>query len=351
MSLTGAPIVLFQAVQILQQAKFDIFVISPEDGPLRQQYLDNGNPVIIDPSLNESDSWLNLAADFDLTIINTVVPYKSIELIGKTNIPVLWWLHDSRSGYQEWLRYVLPKDVNKNIHIYAVSPYAKKVILDYRPNYKVEILLYGLNDFSTEECMDINFNLPNEKIIFVNIGQFINRKGQDVLAQAIELLDPTILQKSYFLFVGSVIDNQLYQTVQHLLNKYPENIGYIKSIAHEHMKCLYNQIDVVICSSRDDPLPTFITEAMISSKICLCSENTGFGELIENGVNGFLYKNNDAQALSNAISYIVNNINTMESIRKAGRRLYETMLSESIFKKNLLKAVERIIENTSFVSR
>lgn len=341
LSLTGAPIVLAQAVQILRQANYDILVISPCDGPIKKQYLDNGIPVIIDPMLYDSNSWLSLASDFELTLVNTVVPYKSIEAAGQINLPVLWWLHDSRIGYQDWLRYVLPKEIDKNVHIYAVSPYAKRVIQEYRPDYHVDILPYGLEDFIFEHGKNIDFGLPDNKIIFVNIGQIMMRKGQDILSNAIELLDPQILKNSYFLFIGSVVDRHVFSKIQKLCERFPEHVRYIEKIPHEQMKYLYRQIDVVICSSRDDPLPTFITEGLISSRVCICSENTGFYGLIEHGKNGFLYSNNNEEELSSIISYIVDNPEAMENVKKAGRKLYEMTLSEEIFRKNLLTIVHQ----------
>lgn len=342
LSLTGAPVVLIQAVKILKQANYDILVLSPVDGPLKQQYLDEKISVIIDPILYDSENWLLLASDFDMIFANTVVLYKSIELLNNLDIPVLWWIHDSRFGYKDWLRFVLPNKLSDNIHIYAVSSYAKQVMLDYRPQYHIDILPYGLPDtqnYSPEQNIDA-FYFPKDKVIFANIGQIMWRKGQDVLIHAIKLLDAETLQKCCFIFVGSVIDKKIYKEILETRELYPNNIIYIDKIPHEQMNELYKLTNVVVCSSRDDPLPTFITEALINSVICICSENTGFYGLFKNGINGFLYENNDAEKLSKIISNIVINIQQMENVKSAGYTLYKNNLSIEAFEENLLNIVQ-----------
>lgn len=341
LSLTGAPVVLIQAVKILKRANYDILVLSPVDGPLKQQYLDENISVIIDPILYDSNNWLLMASDFDLIIVNTVVPYKSIELLENLKIPVLWWLHDSRFGYKDWLRFVLPNKLSDNIHVYAVSSYAKQVMLDYRPQYHIDILPYGLADRekNNEEQDSDFFYFPKDKVIFANIGQIMWRKGQDVLIKAIKLLDIKTLQKCCFIFVGSVIDKKIYKEILVMQELYPDNIIYIEKIPHEHMNKLYKLTDVVICSSRDDPLPTFITEALLNSVICICSENTGFYGLFKDGVNGFLYENNNTKKLSQIISDIVINIQNMENIKSAGYTLYKDNLSIEAFEGKLLNII------------
>jgi glycosyltransferase involved in cell wall biosynthesis len=48
----------------------------------------------------------------------------------------------------------------------------------------------------------------------------------------------------------------------------------------------------LICASRDDPMPVVVTEAMMFSKVCICSENTGSANIIQDGNSGFVYKDN-----------------------------------------------------------
>lgn len=84
---------------------------------------------------------------------------------------------------------------------------------------------------------------------------------------------------------------------------------------------IFKQATCIVCSSRDDPMPVFMTEGMMMSKICICSENTGTATLIENGKNGFVYANNDYKELANKIMYVIDNNDKIDSLKIESRKL------------------------------
>lgn len=342
LSFTGAPLVLVQAVESLKKMNYDVLVVSPIDGPLRETYLKNNVPVIIEPELYTEFEYIRMAHDFDFVIACTVCLWPVIEVLGQTNIPVLWWVHDSRMGYINWLRYVLPKTIGDNIHLYCGGDYAQKVILEYRPEYSSKILLYGLDDFSNkiESTLDReSWDIPRDKIAFANIGQIISRKGQDVLVDAIEKLPKELLKQSVFVFVGGVVDRKIYNKIIDLKNRYPENIRYIKQISHEDLKQFYREIDCVICSSVDDPLPAFVAEGLMMSRVVICSKNTAFNGLIEDGKNGFLFESGNQEELYQHVCNVIENKNRLEQIGENARKLYEDTFTDDIFNKNFRNVI------------
>ncbi|WP_315072960.1 glycosyltransferase [uncultured Clostridium sp.] len=46
-------------------------------------------------------------------------------------------------------------------------------------------------------------------------------------------------------------------------------------------------------------------EAMMMSKICIYSDNTGASRYIQNGKSGFVFKNKDVKDLAEKISYVI----------------------------------------------
>lgn len=342
LSLTGAPLVLVQAVESLRKMNYDVLVVSPVDGPLRETYCKKNVPVIIEPELYHEFEYIRILYDFEFVIACTVCLWPVIEVLGKTNIPVLWWVHDSRMGYVNWLRYVLPKTIGDNIHLYCGGDYAQKVILEYRPEYSSQILLYGLDDFSDsiENTLDRDtWDIPKDKLAFANIGQIISRKGQDVLVGAIEKLPRKVLQQSIFIFVGGVADRKIYNKIMQLQEKYPENIRYIQQITHEDLKQFYREIDCVICSSVDDPLPAFVAEALMMSRTVICSKNTAFNGLIENGKNGFLFESGNQKELYHYIRYVVENKHVLQQIGENARKLYKETFTGDIFNENFKNVI------------
>lgn len=342
LSLTGAPVVLAHAVRLLKQANWQIVVVSPVDGSMREEFLREGIPVLIMGDMDNNRDWLRCAHDFDLVLVNTIVPFRQVERLCKTNLPVMWWLHDAKSGYKAHLQYVLPETVSDNIHIYSVSQYADDVLKQYRPNYQSSLLLYGLQD--EKDSMIASKPIGNRHV-FVSIGTVIHRKGQDILAQAVRLLPDEVRDMCLFLFVGKCLDKDIMWHVTQLQHDYPETVTYLEMIPHDDVFPLYHSAAAVVCSSRDDPLPTFMAETMMVSGVCICSENTGTAAVIQHGVNGYVYHNDDPVELAKCICEVVA-CQDSRKIRAAARETFETVFSLDIFKQNLLKCVEESLERS-----
>ncbi len=345
LSLTGAPVVLVHAVRILKEEGWNVVVVSPADGVLKNEFVRENVPVIIRGDMDNNTDWMKYAADFDLVLINTVVPFRQVEQLRDFKVPVMWWLHDARGGYEVYLRHVLPDDLGKNIHCYSVSKYADKAVKDFRPKYQTSLLHYGLKDEAHQvEGTENPFVAENGRKVIVNVGTVINRKGQDIMAQAIRLLPDDIRQQCLFLFVGRSIDADIFKSVEDVVNDYPDEVRHISAIPHDEIFNVYKHATAVVCSSRDDPLPTFMAETMMVSGICICSENTGMSDVITNGKNGYIYKNNDPAELADCIKHVVENSN-MDMMKSESRKLFENTFSMDIFRENLLACVNNCVDN------
>lgn len=348
LSLTGAPIVLHQAVKLLMENGYFAVLVSLKDGPLYKEFYKLGVPVIIDESIEYNDFWRNICLDFDFAIANTICMHRVIERLGKSGIPVMWWIHDAEIGYP-YLSQFLPNKVETNIKVYCVGGYAQKVLKKYRPHYESEILLYGIEDFGKQKT-DIHLNLK-KKIIFCNVGYISERKGQDILAHAIKEMAPEIRKICLFIFIGKIGSKQVYEAVEEIAKEWPENVEYYNEMPHDELYDFYNQIDCMICSSRDDPMPTFLTEAMMLSVPCICSENTGTAHLIEDGENGFIYRNNDSMELASVIEKVINEFDCLDDVRKKSRQIYEHFFSMEKFKNNLLSITDFLSKkNLEFIN-
>lgn len=344
LSLTGAPIVLSHAVRILKDEGWQILVVAPENGVLKQQFLDMAVPVLVLEDMDTNEDWLQMAADFDLILVNTIVPYKQIEQLRNFPVPVMWWLHDARTGYESDLKDVLPETIGENIHTYAVSRYAEAAVNDYRPKYPTKLLLYGLKDEAARVAADPKpIEGAQGKKVFISIGTILPRKGQDILVEAVQLLPEDVRKECLFLFIGKAVNKEMFRQIKELEAAFPESVRQIDSVPHAEVFNLFRQADAVICSSRDDPLPTFMAETMMVSGVCICSENTGTAPAIEHGKNGFIYRNDDPNELAQCIRNVAALPDTA-SVRKEARKLFERVFSLEVFKKNLLRCVSECTE-------
>ena len=336
LSLTGAPIVLMQAIELLLKNEYNVFVCAFKDGPLHKDLLKLNIPVMIISNESEEYNWDTIIYDFDYVLINTIVPFKEVNRFTKYSKKVIWWLHDARLGYDEYLKEVIPNSINNNVDIYAVSEYAKQACTRYRRNYKIDILPYGIEDRANNEYTN-PYN--TDKKVYLCVGTIEKRKGQDVLLQAIDKLPDSIRNNCLFVFVGRRIsdeNNPIYDQLCDFKSKYSENIQYIESIPHDELFSYIKYANAVVCPSKDDPLPTIMSEAMMFNNICICSSNTGTASFIINRISGYIYENDDSNKLLECLidSY---NENNSDEIKHEARIVFENNFMLNILEGRLLE--------------
>lgn len=347
LSITGAPVALHYAAKALINNGDYPVIISPYDGNLRQTMVDDGIPVIIDYSVFGDKIWINLAQNFDLVIVSTLVCCGMIKFLEEANIPTLWWAHEAKASYEIGaLKDTLPESVKENIHVYCGGDYARKVLLSYRPMFNPDILLYAIPDYTNDERL-VEYNIPDveDKIVFSIIGSIMDRKGQDILAKAILEMPIHLVKQCKFIFIGKNVDAITYKKVLDLKNKYPEEVILIDEVSRLELMEIYKICDCVICASRDDPMPVFMTEAMMFSKVIICSENTGTAPLIDDGINGFIYKGDDYLQLMNKIVYVIKHINQLESMKVKSRETYKNNFTMDAFTNHFIEVIDSLINN------
>ena len=339
LTMTGAPIVLVSAVPVLRSMGYEVLVLGPSDGGSLHLFLDAGASVITRSSCrNVSDAWgMALCADF--VIANTVVMARAVRALSGTAVPVLWWLHDAFAGYPH-IAHQIPTQLGENVRVYSVGNHAANAMRAVRPEFEIRPLIYGLPDYAAENFVRTDLGYNRGRPLFATVGSFERRKGHDIFCKAIRLLPPEVREKASFLFVGQAADKEMMDSVRALTADYPENVYYCKRLTRDEIKSLMEQCTGLVCASRDDPMPTFVTEGLIFGKPSIVSEHTGTAGLISEGRNGFVYHNDDPQQLAVLLEYAIEHPEELASMRTECRKMYEQYYSKEAFEQTLRAAVE-----------
>ncbi|MBQ3509768.1 MAG: glycosyltransferase [Peptococcaceae bacterium] len=349
--LTGAPIALYRLAQTLKkQGKYPVF-LTPETDILVKELEKEEIPVIVYKNVFKSDFVFVCRKLFNIIFVNTIVPCSVVSQLNGTDTQVVWWIHEARASYDMTYRNLLPQSLSDNIQIYTAGPYAKKVLQHYRPEYKIEELLYMVPDFSCDESEFDFGDIADGKTIFASVGTLAERKGQDVLVQAIKMLEPAVREKSLFVFVGKKFSEKMEAAVREAMLHYPQNVVYLGEMSQQRIHAMYRKIDCLICSSSDDPMPIVVTEAFCASKLVICSENTGSASIIEHMHAGYIYSDNSPVQLAAKITQIVQGNCENASLRENARKAYKQYFSRNVFENNVDKIVEGILEKTHVKKR
>lgn len=340
MEFGGPAIALYQAAKILKKCGWQTAFASMFDGPLKEKMLEEGIPVIVDRKLQigtmKDIGW---ADKFPVIVCNTIS--FCIFLSDRNhNIPVIWWLHDSLFFYDGIDRKILLQMDQTNLHTVSVGSVPKKAIQTFRPELPVGELLYSVEDVCLEKVVPIR---QEGRTVFVTIGYIEPRKGQDILIRAIEKLPDKVRRKAVFYLVGQA-SSLMAQTIRRQIRDMPE-VVITGVLERAEIDAVLEKSDMLICSSREDPMPTVAAEAMMHRVPCLLSDATGTAEYIHHGIDGIIFPSQDADALSREIEWCVIHHDLLAGMGEKARAIYEKIFSMDAFKHMLLKTVEKVSGN------
>ena len=198
---------------------------------------------------------------------------------------------------------------------------------------KIQLLPFGIPEYDAKvECADAVKN----KVIFAIIGGMGHIKGQDIFIDAISCLPPQYLNSAEFWIVGGgTLADDLVQKASLI-----DSIKILGEIDNKKMPELYEKLDVVVCCSREESMSVTVIEGFMNEKTVIVSENAGVAAFIDNGNNGFVFKNEDVKGLCERIKWVIDNRDMSIIIGKESRKIYDKYFSIPVFEERILKIME-----------
>lgn len=341
LSNTGAPVVLFYMAKILKKEGFQPVIISPLDGRLREDIVEAGIPVIIDINMSPDNPVISfLLNQTEIVILNTIALKSLVTQYQKKCHWVMWWLHEADSGYCSNNIFNLKAFLGQNVYVYAVSRMARDAFLRHGGSENTGCLAYGIEDryHGRRELV-----VDKSKIIFAIIGTVCHRKAQDVFIDAISRLKIQNREKAEFWIIGKEQKCSFTLNLRKRCSGISEIIFWGERSLDEIDK-MYEQIDVVVCPSREDPMPVVVAEGMMFGKVCIVSDMTGESEYITEMEDGLICKAGDCDSLRLQLIWAIEHKEKLDRICKNSRKLYKKIFSEKAFIKNMNDIIKQNME-------
>ena len=184
-----------------------------------------------------------------------------------------------------------------------------------------------------------------EKMVFALVAGIQPRKGQDLLIDAIRILPEEERQKAEFWFIGPTTEAvypEYNKQFREAVELFPQ-VKYMGVWPMEKMASEYPNIDVIVCPSRDDPMPVVIPEAMMFYKSCIASIGSGTAAYIDDYKNGIRCEV-DAEDIADKIMWYLHNQAELPRMGEESRKLYEELFSIDAFEKNLANIIENCVK-------
>ncbi len=311
---TGAPMLLVYLAELFIKEGYQIMVLSPVDGDLKNRFLRLGAVVTIDPLAFcvEKEAKKYIKDNFKFCICNTFRCVKIYSFL-RSKIPTIWWIHENISPQEAA---IFERDLRKAKNIFVPSQLTLSYIAPY--NNQCKILPYPVKDkvkgFSPEQ----KEKTPIEIAVY---GSLHPRKGQDIFLRAIKSLPKSVRQKGIFKLVGDKTLPDFYKKELFPLSKHMPEVTYIETIKNSiKYHASMNTVNVLCCPSREDPCPLVVIDALMHGCPVILSDHVGQKDIIENGKNGYVFSTE--RELTDILMEILNNPEKLVSMSVAARNTF-----------------------------
>jgi len=296
-----------------------------------------GIPVLVSPLLlTRQNSILKFARNFDCIIANTIVSWPIVYQMQKsnTNIPIFWYLHDSMIPEFVQHHSLAKKALRNSQHVLAVSQRVARFVAPFNAN--PQILPYGVPDEAGIGAAHDRAEFP---IVFSIVGTIEPRKGQDIFVKAAIELDKRAKGLAQFNIIGRTVNKTWVNKLKTMARDY-ENIRFLGEL--DFNTCLHTMqsSDVIVCPSRDDPLPMVATDGLCMGKAVICSDATGHADFINQGVDGMIVRSESVEDLADAMHQLLQNPTLRKEMGAAGRQTFLRHFSEQVFAERINKLIQ-----------
>jgi len=220
-------------------------------------------------------------------------------------------------------------------YIIVPSQWTKHILLTYekvKPD-KVIVIQYGF-DFSklqadpgARERIRKEFFLENN-VVFAAIGRLVPLKGYSYLFHALSRIISTYTDLK-LLLIGDGPDRKRLEGLRDSLHL-EENIVFTGF--RPDVYDLISAADVLVHPSLSDSFGQVIVEAFALGKPVIASDVGIAQEIIENGVNGFIFPPGNAEALSKAILTFLQHPEQWQQMGEEGQRRVQQFSAQRMVK-------------------
>jgi glycosyltransferase involved in cell wall biosynthesis len=172
-------------------------------------------------------------------------------------------------------------------HILTLSNYAKETYVQAGVSAsKITVISLGV-DCSKFKSHNRRHSADGLRFLFV--GNIKNSKGIDLLLAAFKRIE---IPGKQLLIIGAPGD------ASHLLHPLPEGVSVKGPMPHDQLRTEYERADIFVLPSRMDGFGMVVAEAMATGTPVLVSSHVGAKDLVNDGVNGWIFNSGDVEGLA-----------------------------------------------------
>lgn len=260
-------------------------------------------------------------------------------LASMTGLPHVWHI---REFCQEGLNFFFVKKpdyiyrfMDRNSQcVIAISESVAKQYSEYINNHKIRVIYNGVGEENLYDKSGLK--PPETDVRFLISGRISREKGQEEAIKAVAELRKRGCNNFRLFIAGPGDTTALKKQIDTLgISDYVTFLGMREDISE-----IRKNMEVELVCSDCEAFGRVTVEAMMSSNPVIGTNAGGTTELIEDGVNGFLYTRGNAEQLAEDMEVFLKNPDT---VREMGTKAYQSVLGKFTQKENAYN-VEKVYE-------
>jgi len=290
------------------------------------------NTIIFDEvEISDLKKWIN-STNANTAICNTVVSGDVLHFLTEYGITCISLVHEMEMVIRQYscennLEFII-NDAHKIIY---PSKYVKKSNSKIIPIPENKVIihpqgLYKVNsNFKNQEVIRLSIrkkhNIPKNSKIVLGVGYGYYRKGIDLFVQCML----NVCEKDnnvFFIWVGE-IEEKMKITIKKILKESELKSKFITTGWEKDITKYFTAADVFLLTSREDPFPSVVMEAMSAYLPVIAFENGGgYEEIIDHNTGGLVPMEN-IKSMSETTIKLLNDDNLRLEIGKHSHNLIE----------------------------
>ena len=262
------------------------------------------------------------AKKYDEIVITIMASLTSILAVNWLRLHHIPFIYEGDGGFvhsENRLKYMLKKNVISHAkYCFSTASSFDEYCMNYGAALE-HIYRYPFTSVWEKDVLKKTISDPDKKVLrmqlgieeehmLISVGQMIHRKGFDILLRAAEVLD-----ESWGIYlVGGQPSDELRDLVEQLSL---EHVHFVDFMPKEMLWKYYQAADLFVLPTRDDPWGLVVNEAMANALPVITTTRCIAGlEMVEDGVNGFLYEPEDVNKLKELLAAISNGSLNLEKM-------------------------------------
>ena len=187
------------------------------------------------------------------------------------------------------------------------------------PEDKISIIYNGVQLERFDRNRAQVYQAPGGEIVLGCAGRLSKEKGHDSLIELMQILGRSEFRFKLIIAGEGKLLNALQKKAKRL--NVDENLLFLGFV--DDMPAFFNSIDIFLLTSRYEGFSNVIPEAMASGKPVISFDIRSSGEIIQDGITGFITEPNDLKQMADRIIELAGNRRLMEEMGRNGRKRIE----------------------------